>query len=875
MMGAEAERAARFWAVDLHTHTPASRDVNAKLYGATTPGDVVQAAIDRGLDAIAVTDHNTTAWCDQVAGAAKGTSLVVLPGVEISTAEGHLLGIWEENTPSTVINELLVLLGIKGADLGKLDIAARVGFADAARKIVECGGLAVAAHIDRPRGLLELKVADHLRRTLLDPCMSAVEIVDTTTAQQIANKVGTERSLACLRGSDATLPGKNIHVVAGIGSRRTWVKAARPDLVGIKHALADPDLRIRLDEPQPPTHPWIQSVSVLGTFMRESFYLAPDLNCLLGGTGAGKSLVLESIRYALDQQVDGAAFPAIWKEVEDRLGFGLGTTGVVRVEAATADERYAFERAYGSGGTSNPQVFRAVGDQWAEVDLHPQEVLQLAAFSQGEILEFSREPVGRMSLVDQALDLSEMESAEARILAEVRANAKELLNQRKLVARLREQIGKEAETAKRVKELSDLFGKEVVTQQEGWRKEATKLKAVVDKLPDVAAIKLAVPKIASAEIAGNADLFTEVSAILSDLDEAVTQGIDGIKIAVATASTSLAATRASWDERFTAFKTKLDEELEKVSDGASLVVLRRQLEDRQGELQDILEKKTELDEEAIPKLAQLIADRDELLGSLQSLRDKRRALRRQRVGELNGKMAGIVKLDVPTHPDKTLFHQAMGKIKVGSHVQEAVLKAIVTYTHPFQLGRSFLAGDLESLVKIEKGIDLTNLARLLSNIEDKDLWAELLEAQVCDTPDRLEVKFRKPDDRSYAAIENLAHGQKCTAILVILLADGSDPVVIDQPEDALHAPWIEEHLVDRLRGLRGDRQYIFATRSPGIVVGADAEQIITMRATAGKGEIEATGSLERHDLNMLALHHLEGGAVAFRRRSGKLAPSVQ
>lgn len=874
-MSAELERAARFWAVDLHTHTPASRDVNSKVYGASRPEEVVQAAISSGLDAIAVTDHNTTAWCDQVANAARGTSLVVLPGVEISTAEGHLLGIWDENTTSTVINELLVLLGIKGADLGKLDIAANVGFADAAQKIVECGGIAVAAHIDRPRGLLELKVADHLRKTLLDPCMSAVEIVDTATAKQVSNKVGDERFLACLRGSDSTLPGKNIHVVAGIGSRRSWIKAARPDLVGIKHALADPDLRIMLEEPQASTHPWIQSVSVLGTFMRESFHLAPDLNCLLGGTGAGKSLVLESVRYALDQQVDGSAFPAIWKEVEDRLGFGLGPTGVVRVEAAISGERYAFERAYAPGGASYPQVFRALGDQWAEVDLDPKDVLQLAAFSQGEILEFSREPVGRMSLIDQALDLTKINAEEVRLLAEVRTNAKELLKQRKVVARLGKQIEKEEETTRRVAELSDLFSKEVVTQQEGWRKEATKLKGAADKLPDVSAVNLTVPKIASAEIAGNEDFFAKVSTILSDLDDAVTKGMTGIRTAVETASSSLAATRSAWDTRFTAFKAKLDEELEKVSDGASLVVLRRQLEERQGQLQEILDRKVELNEEAMPRLAQLTVDRDELLGSLQALRDRRRALRRKRVGELNGKMAGIVKLDLPSHPDKTLFHQAMNKLKVGSHVQEATLKAIVTYTHPFQLGRALLAGDLQSLVKVDRSIELTNLARLLGNIEDKDLWEDLLEAQVCDTPDRLEVKFRKPDDKSYAAIENLAHGQKCTAILVILLADGSDPVVIDQPEDALHAPWIEEHLVDRLRGLRGERQYIFATRSPGIVVGADAEQIITMRATAGKGEIEATGSLERHDLNMLALHHLEGGAVAFRRRFGKLAPSVE
>jgi hypothetical protein len=100
------------------------------------------------------------------------------------------------------------------------------------------------------------------------------------------------------------------------------------------------------------------------------------------------------------------------------------------------------------------------------------------------------------------------------------------------------------------------------------------------------------------------------------------------------------------------------------------------------------------------------------------------------------------------------------------------------------------------------------------------------------------------------------------------------PVIVDQPEDALHAPWIEEYLVDRLRALRGSRQYVFAMRSPGIVVSGDAEQIITLRATAGQGELEASGSLERHDLNRLALYHLEGGPVPFSRRTQKLAVST-
>src|SRR5436305_12810066 len=88
---------ARFWAVDLHVHTPASRDVQEQFdkYGASTAEAIVQAAVDAGLDAIPITDHNTVDWCQAMAAAAADCDLVVLPGMEISTAEGHMRGLRE------------------------------------------------------------------------------------------------------------------------------------------------------------------------------------------------------------------------------------------------------------------------------------------------------------------------------------------------------------------------------------------------------------------------------------------------------------------------------------------------------------------------------------------------------------------------------------------------------------------------------------------------------------------------------------------------------------------------------------------------------------------------------------------------------------
>ena len=327
------------------------------------------------------------------------------------------------------------------------------------------------------------------------------------------------------------------------------------------------------------------------------------------------------------------------------------------------------------------------------------------------------------------------------------------------------------------------------------------------------------------------------------------------------------------DAEFQDFKKQLDEALEK-SGETSLAKLRRELETVQTNLSKAERAAQTLKNEAQPEYDRLSEERETLLSELKQARDDRRVLRRTRVDELNRKMSGFVKIDIPGKGDTAGFRQALDVLKVGSRLREHVLDSIADNVRPYNLVRALWSGDISDAGTLPEGVAATDISRLHANVADRDLWQLLLDAQFIDTPDVLNVKFRKPEGQEYARIEDLSHGQKCTAILVILLADGESPVLIDQPEDALHAPWIEEYLVDRLRELRGTRQYMFATRSPGLVVSADSEQLITMRATADKGEVEACGSLERHDLNRLALHHLEGGKTPFARRTRKLEVSL-
>ena len=75
--------------VDLHVHSTASD-------GELTPAGLVRYACERGLSALALTDHDTVDGIDAAIDAARGTALEIVPGVELSCDvpqnEVHVLG---------------------------------------------------------------------------------------------------------------------------------------------------------------------------------------------------------------------------------------------------------------------------------------------------------------------------------------------------------------------------------------------------------------------------------------------------------------------------------------------------------------------------------------------------------------------------------------------------------------------------------------------------------------------------------------------------------------------------------------------------------------------------------------------------------------
>lgn len=89
--------------VDLHTHSSVSD-------GTQPPCDVIGSAAAAGLDAVALTDHDTTAGWDEAAAAARRHGLRFVPGMEISCSAGgisvHLLAYLHDPAAPGLLTEV-------------------------------------------------------------------------------------------------------------------------------------------------------------------------------------------------------------------------------------------------------------------------------------------------------------------------------------------------------------------------------------------------------------------------------------------------------------------------------------------------------------------------------------------------------------------------------------------------------------------------------------------------------------------------------------------------------------------------------------------------------------------------------------------------
>lgn len=169
------------------------------------------------------------------------------------------------------------------------------------------------------------------------------------------------------------------------------------------------------------------------------------------------------------------------------------------------------------------------------------------------------------------------------------------------------------------------------------------------------------------------------------------------------------------------------------------------------------------------------------------------------------------------------------------------------------------------------------IALLHGSGQTKDTIAEILESPENWEIFRLGKLYYKNNWNKYQyfeltygskSIDELSFGEKCTAVIVLMIQLGNSPLIIDEPEAHLDSHLIANELVQVIRSKKKDRQIIFATHNANFVINGDSELIHALVNQNGKTGIESSLSIENLEKRDLLLR-LEGGRAAFKQREKK------
>ena len=102
--------------VELHSHTHYSRGTKILYDGVEPPEVMVRRAKELGLGALAITDHNTMLGIKEAIVAGKKHGVLVIPGEEIGSNDGHTLAIGVQDTirPGLSVEETIDLIHSQG-----------------------------------------------------------------------------------------------------------------------------------------------------------------------------------------------------------------------------------------------------------------------------------------------------------------------------------------------------------------------------------------------------------------------------------------------------------------------------------------------------------------------------------------------------------------------------------------------------------------------------------------------------------------------------------------------------------------------------------------------------------------------------------------
>ena len=854
----------------LGRHGVLSQYRNEKEYNAA----IIEACQDAKVEAIAVTDHYRVRSSAGLIECARAAGIAAIPGFEAVTKDGvHLLCLFD---PCKQLNELERILGDCGihqetedSPTGKYDV---VEFLAASEK---WGAVCIAAHVSHEGGLLRKLSGQSRIHAWRSPSLLACSLPgpikdapdDLRPILQNRNaEYRREHPVAIVNAKDVSEPSTFEDPGAS-----SWIKMSEVTLEGLRQAFLDPESRIRLNsDPQPEKHAKLVELAWEGGFLDgAAIHFNQNLNVLVGGRGAGKSSVIESLRYVLDLDPIGEEARKSHDGIVRRV-LGGGAKISLRVcSYSPAASAYQIERT-----VPNPPVIR--DDSGQILNLLPKDILpRVEVYGQHEISELARSPEKLTPLLSRFVERDEalgrrkvsvrrdLEKTRGSLLS-VRSELQQIAERMSALPRLEETLKRfqEAGLEERLREQSLLVREERVLESIPDRQQVFRecLEALRQELP----IERVFLSTRALEDLPGKDILADANGALERLSRDLEQVASLLEEALKRADEGINVVRSRWNERKRNVETsyhKILRELKKSSvDGEEFIRLRREIE----LLRPLQERRPllmRLEEEHGQRRRSLLAEWEDV--KAEEFRLLYRAAKR-----VSRKLRDRVQVEVTAAGDREPLFEML-KDEVGGRLSEAIARIREAPEVSLPEFVACCQGGAEA-VQRRYSIPQTQAERLAKASPEALMRIEELEL-----PPTTVIRLNAaPVDEppSWQALDVLSTGQKATAVLLLLLLESDAPLIVDQPEDDLDNRFITDSIVPKMREQKRRRQFVFSTHNANIPVLGDAELILglTPWGEAGGGTAtvrrEHMGSLDDRPVRELVEEILEGGKAAFETR---------
>lgn len=873
---------AKFVRADLHIHS-FGEDGSFDVKDATmTPENIVDTAIAKDIPVIAITDHNEIGNVRVAIKHAKAKGILVIPGIEVTTTQGHLLVYFE------TFDDLRTFHGRLTIDPNKERCSQ--GITECLTLAEQNNGIGILAHIEIDSGFEKSinRFGREMDAILTHRNLYALEIARKESAEFYTDSDGEpdRRALIAKRREVLDLESEyqlakvmssDSHSLARLGTnadgenKLTRIKLDEPTFHSFKVALMSANSRIRLEGLIPEKTPRFKEMRLDGGLLHNQIVkFSPNLTCIIGGRGAGKSTLLQALQECSGNTgganvVDSEVWPQkISLIYEDETGREIE---LVREKNSCVQNL----RDSANGIT----------------------VIPIEGYGQGETAETiqhsDKNPKVLIDFLDRFIDLRSLRMEEAEVRQLLIDNQSDLRRLRTEVSLIGETQKTKSNLDEKIRQLKKDQVEELVSLQTGLIKERElriMLLADVRKLAknyehalSDTSILDEFNEIEGSDIVVGKDQFERVKSLVTEFGEIVAAKSSELNVELEKKIFDLHDQIKAWSEKESTIQKEIDDrkaELEGRGIPFDLGLINQLAKDQvhySARLKGLLRQ--------VEELRVKTADREGLLKRRKSSMDKIYYSRQAFATIVNENLKHTVEDFLVTVKYKSgafspEFEDRIKGLMQWKTARVPKAEKLSRSVSPLAFAAEVKGGRLTSLKTIlddEGGrvFEDSEIANIRTTVFTNEYYEDFETLKFDDLPSITVTKMVDDGSGTLKAITKslfqLSLGQQQAILLAILLqSKSSAPLVIDQPEDNLDSEFIYKTIVANLRRIKESRQVIVVSHNANIAVLGDAELIVPLKSTNVRSTIIERGSIDKKATRKLCCEILEGGERAFVQR---------